>query len=134
MASSGYSENAILAFNSLGINTIFPGYVQPLTNAVTLFNWVIPIRLVDVVEVGLVAYVLYKLYLLMRGTIAVQFFLVVLALYVIQILVTASNMTILRALFSSISDRLADSRTHPTASFSGRRVLSVVCTNRFVCL
>jgi len=71
---------------------------------VTLFNWVIPIRLVDVVEVGLVAYVLYKLYLLMRGTIAVQFFLGVMALYVIQILVTAANMTILRALFSSISD------------------------------
>lgn len=70
----------------------------------TLFDWVIPIRVVDLIEIGLVAYVLYKLYQLMRGTIAVQIFAGIIALYIIQVLVTAADMTILKALFSSISE------------------------------
>ncbi|GIV61434.1 MAG: TIGR00159 family protein [Rhodothermaceae bacterium] len=70
----------------------------------TVIPWVIPIRLVDLFEIGLVAYLLYKLYLLMRGTIAVQIFFGILALYLIQVLVTAANMTILRALFDAIND------------------------------
>lgn len=49
------------------------------------------------------AYVLYKLYLLMRGTIAVQISLGLIALYLIQVIVTAADMTILRKLFGSIS-------------------------------
>ena len=70
----------------------------------TLIPWVIPIRVVDLLEIGLVAYILYKLYQLMRGTIAVQIFVGILALYVIQLIVTAANMTIMRALFGSISE------------------------------
>ena len=70
----------------------------------TLIPWVIPIRVVDLLEVGLVAYILYKLYQLMRGTIAVQIFVGILALYLIQLMVTAADMTILRALFGSISE------------------------------
>lgn len=73
----------------------------------TLFNWVIPIRVVDLVEIGLVAYVLYKLYQLMRGTIAVQIFGGIIALYIVQLLVTAADMTILKALFGSISEVFA---------------------------
>jgi diadenylate cyclase len=73
----------------------------------TLFNWVIPIRVVDLIEIGLVAYVLYKLYQLMRGTIAVQIFGGIIALYIIQLLVTAADMTILKALFGSISEVFA---------------------------
>lgn len=60
--------------------------------------------MVDLLEVALVAYVLYKLYQLMRGTIAVQIFAGILALYAVQILVTAADMTILGALFGSISE------------------------------
>jgi diadenylate cyclase len=74
---------------------------------VTLIPWVIPIRVVDLLEIGLVAYVLYKLYQLMRGTIAVQIFVGILALYLIQLIVTAADMTILRALFGSISEVFA---------------------------
>lgn len=70
----------------------------------TVFDWVIPIRVVDLVEIGLVAWILYRLYQWMRGTIAVQIFAGILALYLIQVLVTAANMTMLRALFSAISD------------------------------
>lgn len=65
---------------------------------------IIPIRIVDLIEIGIVAYVLYKLYQLMRGTIAVQIFFGVLVLYLIQVLVTAADMTMLRVLFSSVSE------------------------------
>jgi diadenylate cyclase len=75
----------------------------PLT-ALTIFQWVIPIRLIDVIEVGIFAYVLYKLYILMRGTIAIQIFLGVLALYLVQIIVSVADMTILNSLFGLISD------------------------------
>lgn len=53
------------------------------------------------------AYVLYALYQLMRGTIAVQIFVGILALYIVQLLVTAADMTILKALFGSISEVFA---------------------------
>jgi len=71
---------------------------------VTLFDWFIPIRVVDVLEVALVSFLLYKLYQLMRGTLAVSIFLGVLALYLVQVIVTAANMTIMETLFSTIGD------------------------------
>jgi len=71
---------------------------------VTLFPWVIPIRVVDLLEIIIVAYVLYKMYVWMRGTIAVQIFVGILALFLIQVLVTAADMTIFSAVFSSLSE------------------------------
>ncbi len=71
--------------------------------ALELFG-TIPIRIVDILEIGIVSYILYKLYLLMRGTIAVQIFFGVMALYLVQVMVTAADMTMLRALFGSISE------------------------------
>ena len=70
----------------------------------TLFQWVIPIRLTDLVEIGLFAFILYKLYSLMRGTIAVQIFLGIFVLLGIQFLVTWLDMTMLSALFGLLSD------------------------------
>lgn len=73
------------------------------------FDWFIPffdliqIRWVDLVEVSLFAFLLYKLYQFMRGTIAVQIFLGLMALYLVQVIVSALDMTIFRALFGSIS-------------------------------
>lgn len=64
----------------------------------------IPIRLVDLLEIAIVAYILYKLYQLMRGTIAVQIFLGLMALYLVQVIVTALGMTMLPALFESLSE------------------------------
>ena len=69
-----------------------------------LIDTPIPIRLVDLLEIAIVAYILYKLYQLMRGTIAVQIFLGVMALYLVQVIVTALGMTMLPALFQSISE------------------------------
>ena len=76
------------------------------------FQWFIPffdliqIRWVDVLEVAIFAYLLYKLYQLMRGTIAVQIFFGLIALYFVQVIVSATDMTIFRALFGSISQVL----------------------------
>ncbi|MBO6574158.1 MAG: TIGR00159 family protein [Rhodothermales bacterium] len=70
----------------------------------TIFDWVIPIRVVDLLEIALVAWILYRLYQWMRGTIAVQIFAGILALYLIQVLVTAANMTMLQALFGALGD------------------------------
>jgi diadenylate cyclase len=62
---------------------------------------------VDLVEVGIVAFILYKLYMLMRGTIAVQIFLGILALFIVQIIVTWADMTMLRTIFSAVADVFA---------------------------
>ncbi|NNE34949.1 MAG: TIGR00159 family protein, partial [Rhodothermales bacterium] len=70
----------------------------------TLFQWVIPIRLVDLIEIGLFAFILYKLYSLMRGTIAVQIFAGIFVLLGIQFMVTVLDMTLLSALFALLSE------------------------------
>lgn len=70
----------------------------------TIFDWIIPIRVVDLLEIGIMAYILYKLYQFMRGTIAVQIFLGLMALYAVQVVVTAVDMTMLPALFSLIGE------------------------------
>lgn len=69
-----------------------------------LVDWIIPIRVVDLLEIAVVSYILYKLYQFMRGTIAVQIFLGLMALYAVQVIVTAIDMTMLPALFSSIGE------------------------------
>lgn len=69
-----------------------------------IIDWIIPIRVVDLLEITVVSYILYKLYQFMRGTIAVQIFLGLMALYAVQVIVTAIDMTMLPALFSSIGE------------------------------
>ncbi|MDZ4698450.1 MAG: diadenylate cyclase CdaA [Rhodothermales bacterium] len=73
----------------------------------TLFEWFIPIRVVDLIEIGIVAFILYKLYVLMRGTIAVQIFLGIVALSLVQIVVAWADMTMLQTLFRSINEVFA---------------------------
>lgn len=70
----------------------------------TIVDWIIPIRLVDLLEIAVVSYLLYKLYQFMRGTIAVQIFLGLMALYAVQVIVTAVDMTMLPALFASLGE------------------------------
>ena len=63
---------------------------------------ILSISVVDVIEVTLVAYLLYRLYHLMRGTIAVQIFFGIVALYVVQLGVRVLDMTMLGAIFNEI--------------------------------
>lgn len=69
----------------------------------TIFG-IIPLRLVDLLEIGLVAYLLYKLYMWMRGTLAVSIFVGLMAVYLVQFVVDATGMKILQALFGSLSE------------------------------
>ncbi len=64
----------------------------------------IPIRLVDLVEIAILSFVLYHLYRLMRGTVALQILFGLLALSLLENLVTAFNMRVLRSLFSTVSE------------------------------
>ncbi len=54
----------------------------------------------DAIEIAVVAYILYQLYRLMRGTIAVQIALGLGALFLIQLVVELANMTVLTTVFS----------------------------------
>jgi len=66
---------------------------------VTLFE-IISFGVQDAIEIALVAYLLYLLYRLMRGTIAVQIALGLGALFFIQLVVELANMTVLSTVFS----------------------------------
>ena len=57
----------------------------------------------DVIDIGLVAYLLYRLYRLMRGTIAVQIALGLGALFLVQFLVQFADLTVLSAFFSNFN-------------------------------
>ncbi|PSQ99513.1 MAG: TIGR00159 family protein [Bacteroidetes bacterium QS_9_68_14] len=65
---------------------------------------ILSIGIVDAVEITLVAYLLYRLYQLMRGTIAVQIFFGIVALVLVQMLVIAADMTMLGAIFSKVGE------------------------------
>ncbi len=54
----------------------------------------------DAIEIALVAYLLYQLYRLMRGTIAVQIAVGLGALFLIQVAVELANMTMLSTIFN----------------------------------
>lgn len=58
----------------------------------------------DLLDIVIMAYILYKLYGLMRGTIAFQIFLGIIALYLVDVIVTAADMTMLRFLFGNVSE------------------------------
>lgn len=57
----------------------------------------------DVIDIGLVAYLLYRLYRLMRGTIAVQIALGLGALFLVQFLVQFADLTVLSTFFSNFN-------------------------------
>jgi diadenylate cyclase len=65
---------------------------------------ILSVGVVDVIEVTLVAYLLYRLYELMRGTIAVQIFFGIIALYLVQLGVRILEMTMLGAIFAKLGE------------------------------
>jgi diadenylate cyclase len=64
----------------------------------------VPIRLSDVIEIAIVSFILYQLYRIMRGTIGMQILLGLLALVILDNIVTAMNMRVLEALFSTVGE------------------------------
>ena len=65
---------------------------------------VIPVQLIDLFEIALVSFLLYRLYVMMRGTLAVSILGGALALYVVQLIVQLTDMKILSAMFGALSD------------------------------
>lgn len=64
----------------------------------------VPFEWIDLLDVAIVAFLVYQLYRLIRGTIAVQISIGLLAVYGVDVLVRAMGLTTLRALFGAISD------------------------------
>lgn len=64
----------------------------------------VPIRLSDIIEIAIVAFILYQLFRIMRGTIGMQILLGLLALVILDNIVTAMNMRVLQALFSTVGE------------------------------
>jgi uncharacterized protein (TIGR00159 family) len=59
----------------------------------------LPFGLLDLIDILLVAFLLYKLYELIRGTIAIRIFFGVLSIYMIWLLVTALQMELMSQIF-----------------------------------
>jgi diadenylate cyclase len=67
----------------------------------------VPIDWLDVLDIGLVAFVLYRVYLFVRGTIAVQVAAVLMAIYLLDVVVRAAGLVTLGTLFGAISNVFA---------------------------
>jgi len=67
----------------------------------------VPLDWLDVVDIGLVAYLLYRVYLFVRGTIAVQVAGVLMAIYLLDVVVRAAGLVTLGTLFGAISNVFA---------------------------
>ncbi len=65
---------------------------------------IIPVRLIDLFEILLVAVVFYRLYMTMRGTLAVSLFAGLIGLLLIQFVVQLTGMKVLQSMFSALSD------------------------------
>lgn len=64
----------------------------------------IPFGWKDLFDVLVVAFLVYQLYRVIRGTVAVQVSLLLLGIYIVDVFVRAANLVALRALFGAISE------------------------------
>lgn len=64
----------------------------------------VPFDWQDLIDVAIVAFLVYQLYRLIRGTIAVQVSFILLGIYIVDVVVRAAGLTTLRALFGAISE------------------------------
>jgi diadenylate cyclase len=67
----------------------------------------VPLDWLDVLDIGLVAYLIYRVYLFIRGTIAVQIAVVLMGIYLLDVFVRAAGLVTLGALFGAISNVFA---------------------------
>lgn len=64
----------------------------------------VPFGWKDLFDVLVVAFLVYQLYRVIRGTVAVQVSLLLLGIYIVDVFVRAANLVALRALFGAISE------------------------------
>lgn len=62
----------------------------------------IPFRILDVIDIFLVAFLLYQIYMLIRGTVAINIFIGIFVLYIIWLVVRVLNMELLSSILGQI--------------------------------
>ncbi|MDA3912325.1 MAG: diadenylate cyclase CdaA [Bacteroidales bacterium] len=62
----------------------------------------ITVRFLDIVDIFLVAFLLYQLYMLIRGTVAIRIFIGVFSIYLFWLLVKAMNMALLGSILGQV--------------------------------
>ncbi len=62
----------------------------------------IPIRILDIIDILLVAYLLYRLYILIRGTAALNIFIGIFSLYIFWLIVRSLNMRLLGSILGQV--------------------------------
>jgi diadenylate cyclase len=62
----------------------------------------IPFRVLDVIDIFLVAFLLYQIYMLIRGTVAINIFIGIFVLYMIWLIVKVLNMELLSSILGQI--------------------------------
>jgi len=62
----------------------------------------ITLRVLDVIDILLVAYLMYKLYMLIRGTVAINIFIVIFSVYLLWLIVKALNMQLLGSILGQV--------------------------------
>lgn len=62
----------------------------------------IPFRILDVIDIFLVAFLLYQIYMLIRGTVAINIFIGIFVLYIIWLIVKVLNMELLSSILGQI--------------------------------
>ena len=62
----------------------------------------ISIRVLDIIDVLLVAYLMYQVYMLIRGTVAMNIFIGILSLYLLWIIVKALKMELLGTILGQV--------------------------------
>lgn len=62
----------------------------------------IPFRVLDIIDIFLVAFLLYQIYMLIRGTVAINIFIGIFVLYIIWLIVKVLNMELLSSILGQI--------------------------------
>ena len=96
---------AALALATLLLLRLVPGWLSPSGLPLAeLHVGFVPFDWLDALDVALVAFLIYRVYRFIRGTIAVQIALVLLAIYLLDDVVRAAGLVTLGALFSAVSE------------------------------
>src|SRR5208337_5228329 len=62
----------------------------------------IKLRLLDVIDIALVAYLMYQLYMLIRGTVAIYIFIAIFIIFLFWLVVKALNMELLGTILGQL--------------------------------
>lgn len=62
----------------------------------------IQVRFIDIIDILVVAYLIYQLYYWMRGTVAIQIFVTIISIYILWLIIRALNMELLGSILGQV--------------------------------